>query len=534
MSKFPFSTTVKVTIVQNEDGSTRIESEHHEEALPDPGAVLGRALGELLGAGPAGHAAREALAMRCRGVGRAGAGALAHAIVAPLERFQWLLARDGAEAWWTERDGMLAADAAFLDAIDEPAEESATRTRFTERWLAARERIRAGRARVSLRPGRSALIPGLMDPYWGHFVTAPEEALSDTLSPFWVRWLQPTEPKTGVLAILVQATWDRHIGPELGRKGGPALPARSLTSLIDAVVPPKRRARVRSDGQYELVLANDRDRVVARVEPDPRLLPVVSAEAIEALVAPSATAIGIRVVRYVAREAFLQSIAGNTSTKIIIEGGFQALAARLGVRGRRSAEALPLVIKALSVLRVDCGGDDTWLLQYKRSKHTPTIVLTIGDALLPGAVHALDRRTSEERAQARLVPIPRLTPAPVLSPQYRARESALQLVTMGVFAERAPEFAAAGGIKVTDRDWRALSDRAGLTYATVRDRVIPAWQSGEERFLDVDRGRWTLGPAYADERHHLEITGGLRSRATERGRWVADRRRGARTPRGRP
>lgn len=510
-----------VTIFQREDGSTTVGGERREEILPEPWAPLDRALGELLDGSPAGHTARMALAMQTKGVGLQGAGALAHAIVGPLERLRGLLARDGAEAWWTERDGMLAADAALLDALDEPAESEYRQARAS-RWAAARDRITAGRERVSLRPPGSALTERLMDPHWGHWPEEPRDELSGVLSPFWLRWIRPTERGKGALALVVEATWERRVRGPIESKVGAALPARSLEAFLDVTVPPKRRARQRQDGQYELILPDER--IVGLVEPGPRL-PVVTVEAVEALVGPSSSSIGLRVVRYVAREAFDRSIAGGTGARIIIEGGFQALANVLGLKGRRSAEELPAVLDALASLRVELGRrGHTWLLQWSRRDHT--ITLTAGDGLLPGSVHALDRLSPEERARARLVPIPRLTPDPVLSPQYRARENALQLVTMGLFAERARELVERGGIEVLDRDWRTLADRAGLPYAKVRDRVLPAWQSGEERFLAYAGTRWTLGPAYEDERRHLELAGGMRARAAERGRRGARRRHG--------
>ena len=196
-------------------------------------------------------------------------------------------------------------------------------------------------------------------------------------------------------------------------------------------------------------------------------------------------------------------------------------------RGSASTRSSPRSIERRSPGNGVFGGRILTLEDYSplpAPGRAAALVITPGNVLRPESVHELVRLTSDDRARARLVPIPRRKPESVLAPRYRAGESVLQLLTMGLFAERAPEFVNHGGIEVRERDWRALADRAGLPYAMVQEDVLPAWTAGEGRFLAVDRARWTLGPSYEDERRHLELIGGMRARAAERGRRGAQRR----------
>lgn len=503
------------------EGDARLWGPRPVEYVPSPGAALARVLDVLLAPDPRGQEARQAFATEAglEQLTDRDAGVLARALEAPLERLRALIG-PGDDAWWAGRDGLLAADAALLDVLHEHATEKvdAARQKLRATWGSVEQRVVAAR-KVALR--RSTL---LTEPVW---ILPREEGAGELIAGLWSRWLTPEKQ----LQALVRHVWP-GVRERLLQAGGAALVASNLERVIDSMIP-KRTARRAPEvqGRFDLLLEDGR--VVGRVDADQLRFggPTLSEQVVERIVAPTSSVLGLRVVRYVVHDTFERWVKAPARFRpeIEIEGGIQAFAELLGARGHKQAEELREVLDGFASYRVDFGRTGhTWILQWSRIPHAPgraaRVILTPGDVFRPGFASALDRRTPGQREDARLVPIPRRAPAGVLSPQFHAREQALQLFTMQELAERSPELVDRGAVQLSDRDWRRLGDRAGLSWPGTQ-RVVDGWQRGEDRFLELAAARWRLGPAYRTEWTHLETLGAMRNRARARGLRSARRRR---------
>jgi hypothetical protein len=494
------------------------------EYVPDPFDALDRTLAALLAPEPHGLDARSELVAQALKEQLSGRDAriLARALEAPLLR---LRAAVGTDDFWNEREGVLAVDAAFFEVLGEimPASDvEALRSKKRAQWDQLAPRVAAARQVAS--PG-GTLLTGQT------WIVAREGSHGEALVAAWGKWIEPTQR----LDFLARALWSR-VKAGLDAKGGAALPSEALSQIVEATLPVRRARRSNeAQGRFEVILRDGR--VVAQVDardvPHARRIgPSLTPEVVEALVGPTSTVLAQRVFRWLVSDTFERWTAAPRGFRpeIVVPNGLQGLAERVGATGGKQAAQLPEVLDALAALRVDFNGTgDARILHWSRSPHAPgrpaEVVIYPGDALRPGWASSLSRKTPGERERARLVPIPREAPPPVLDRRLHAAEGGLALLTMQLLAERARQIAEGGAAEITDAEWRRLADRVELDRGKMY-RVVDAWKQGEGRFLELERNRWRLGPAYATEWKHLQTLGRIRERAAQRGELISRRRRG--------
>lgn len=419
-----------------------------------------------------------------------------------------------------ERDGRLALDAAAADFLARFGDEGgkvadALRAKAAERWRDF--------------TGAQADLAG-PPPLWR----------------LWRLWLPPAEwvktnrahPPSPFALALCAVLWRDVVRPERERRRNrpPALQVDLLECLARGHTP-GGRVEAGPDGPVLVDQAGEVVVPVRRAEPLP--VPVADLDALDALTRRGAKALGSldahRLLRWMVCEGWERAMADARDARhLVVEGGWAELARIIGAsdKGRKQ---LPAIVAAMAHLWWHLpDGSAGNLLSYRatpaRGQRGGRVVLTLGDALLPGYAHGLPR------GHTALVPVVDLPPLVGRARDHGA-QATQQLYVLAELRKGARELVTDGGVLLLPERWDELADRSGLPEA-LRGRVLDRWtrdgddddrkakrDTGPAFLARVDRNRYTLGEAHRDARDFLEDGGRIEVGAREGGRQGAARKR---------
>lgn len=193
--------------------------------------------------------------------------------------------------------------------------------------------------------------------------------------------------------------------------------------------------------------------------------------------------------------------------KLLIDGGWSELAKQLGMSANKASEVRE-VATAFAALRLDSqliGEGQLFGWFMGRDGHRgqrAQLELTLMGPLGSNYVHQLDSNKGHDK---RIVPVP----VPSMLPPMVGKKNdygsllMLQLLLLRTFREKGRDLIDAGGVLIEQREWRNLTDEAGLRWS-VQPAVLEAWRKGTDRappmLKDAPGGRLDLGDAYAAER----------------------------------
>jgi len=265
--------------------------------------------------------------------------------------------------------------------------------------------------------------------------------------------------------------------------------------------------------------------------------PLVDAKAMEAIrkgVPFLATLPAHRLLRFEVITAHSQKLAGAPDFRNIrIEGGFSGLSNVIGSPGsHRAVEQVTAILAAQAHLCIrlpdrTMGNLVSYRCKPASGQHPPTLTITVGDLLLPGAALSFDKGTRKGREARQLVP---LAPMPPLVGHERTfgAQVNLQMVTLLEFRSRSSELLH-GGVAISLGRWEEMADEAGLPRCCL-ETVVRAWADGSDTvapFLKVvGSGVYTLADRLGGVLSFL-VEGARRQVAgREGGRKGCERRRG--------
>jgi hypothetical protein len=161
-----------------------------------------------------------------------------------------------------------------------------------------------------------------------------------------------------------------------------------------------------------------------------------------------------------------------------IEGGWREIAAAVGNPGRKGTTITRDLITALGEqpIRWPDGSASpvvTCVGKTRKGTRPEYLVLRVSEALSPPFVHAVGRGLRGRR----LVPLTSLPPF-VGRANEQGAQVALQLRFLAHCRVHAKQMLTAGGIEMSDGDWRRLAERCGLP-SRMMPEVVGAWLAGD-------------------------------------------------------
>jgi hypothetical protein len=398
---------------------------------------------------------------------------------------EWNAGGLDAAAACSERDEMLALDAAFCELL----------TSLGERGAAAVRDLIAPRRRA-----RCAEHRGLWQG-WSLWWSLDEEG-----AEMGACWRLP------FLAYLSEALWLDVVCERFERElyHRPAL-ARGV--VHDNLLPMlARRVEVR-DAQ---IIDRDGGAVVAHMAPS------INAALALSLAQPGALDVfgrvhAHRLINHLVRAVHEQKEAGVTDFRALdFEGGFSGLRDVIGYTLSKNDELEQLLNAGAGLQFVvpDGQGAGLWTWRATRAARGRKASLRIvtGDPLLPNFNQVYKGTTFEPRLARRLIPVldhePRLD---LLNSRHQGPALTLVLLMLVELRDNAGELATKGAIRTTAARWRDLAERAGLPAGLVND-ILEAWSSsnsGAVQFIERCGAEWTLAEPHALARDFI-IEGGQR------------------------
>ncbi len=237
------------------------------------------------------------------------------------------------------------------------------------------------------------------------------------------------------------------------------------------------------------------------------------------------TLAGHRLFRWLLAVGQRQHLVGEPDPRaVVIHGGFEELAATVGVRGHKAATELAQALDGMQRLRVALpGGFVGGLLTYNiaRARRT-TLRIVLGDPLFPSWVSTLPKGSGTRREARMLVPVPLALPPMAGREREHAALATLQVELLMEFRKRAEELTD-GGVLIDD--WRPLLERSGVPGSTWEAaRLLWTAPGPDQVLVPQPDGRLLLGAAYAAESAMI-CAAGVRQREGRRDRQRRRRRR---------
>lgn len=331
-------------------------------------------------------------------------------------------------------------------------------------------------------------------------------------------WVNPTVAAWW----LARALWHAEVRPRLerARRNPPAL---SLVVMEGWSGVTSRASKV--DVTRRLIRAADGS-VVARIEPPPDA-PALDDSTLEGLIHHLRGVTGHRFLHWTLKTGHRQWLDEHPQMgRIVIDGGFEAMAEHLELTGDWVVSELRRVVRALACVRVWPDGSEGNLLAYHyqpaQGQKTSCLRLTLGDELLPTFVHSLEKKVREARKLVPLVELP-----PLVKPnQSYGPQLTFHSVLLIDMRREAAQLVKHGGVSWPRGRLKALAEHAGLGLGSL-DRVLDRWtRDGDDgpAFLARERDLYRLGRAH-EVAHLMMIEGQKREvENRERGRRAAKKR----------
>ena len=230
-----------------------------------------------------------------------------------------------------------------------------------------------------------------------------------------------------------------------------------------------------------------------------------------------------RLLRWLVAEVRRQIVRTSTVAEartVIIEGGFPALAVRLGSRSAKAAATLRAVLDVTQHLHLELlHGETAPLLTWEWVKaargRQAEIRITAGDALLPSYVTTAPKARQSQREGKMLVPFPEELPPMVGHLHHHGAVAAFQTAVLGEFRVKAEVLEEYEVIRLDERKVCDLARQVGLDEELAR-AAIERWVQ-PDGFLERDEESpvcYGLAPALGGAQEVLHEG----ARASARGR----------------
>lgn len=343
-------------------------------------------------------------------------------------------------------------------------------------------------------------------------------------------WLASVGMHSGFAEALAHAIWRDKIEFEECRGTTPAISARLTEDLHDILWSPKRTVYESPGGGVTIIGARGRCRA--------RLVATHIDAGVASAIASTRSLTCHRLVRWIVHAAAGQYESQfRDFRRIVIEGGFSGLAARLGIPGGRNVAQVHECLEMLQQIILplphgELGGLLTWSFQEESAGQRAILSVIVGDPLLPNYVVALPKRTQSQRRARKLVPVPGTLPPLVGRPNEHAAIVALEMLVLHELRIHASDLVEYGAVEIPYTRWREFAEEAGLPPGLL-PRVQEAWLARPGFLVRLPNG-YTLAPEYGFALESLveageqEILGRRRQRRSR----SAERRRQGRGSRG--
>jgi len=348
------------------------------------------------------------------------------------------------------------------------------------------------------------------------------------------RWRPYVDPLR-VPDLLARALWLDVVRPQVERAanpvGAPGLVVPTLTNLVGMS---RRGAQGNLLADQSADIVDHRGRRVGALH----LTPEIDSGLV------SLTTLGklstTRLVRFLLHQTYEQKwiMGHHNANRVDVEGGFPALAEKLGMKGNKAADELREAAATLSAIWLDSPGGEGRVFGFFNHKVGRTRLLEM-NAMGPFAPDYAARTLAGHRGDARdkqLVPVPLPQSLPPLAGRERdhAAQALQQLLVLREMRTRAVEMVETGTVEIAPRRWEELRDEANVPKAILPD-VLGAYLAGDDEgrppFLrSPSPGRYALADAYARERDAILQAGEAMRAGAKGGRKAAASRRAGHPP----
>lgn len=344
------------------------------------------------------------------------------------------------------------------------------------------------------------------------------------------RWTT-TADRPRVARLLAKTLWTDVVAPRLQRQASRTdAPGMSMTALTSLMGMSRHGAQKELFHDVSVILDDKRRRVGS-------LRTVVEVDARHVNLADLNRLTTQRLIRWALHRGWDQKWVCDSPdpTRIVVDGGYPALALELGMKGKKAADELKGAVATLqSVFLQGPKGEGqvfaAWHHKASGQRRARLEMTLLG----PFAPDYIARELAEHRNvnDKSVVPVPLPAHLPPLVGRERdhGSQAILQLLALRELRLRATELAADGAVDISARRWEDLRDEAGVPRATLAD-VLEAYPIGDgirPAFMLQRDGRWDLAPDYSQERAAIVAAGEAMQKGKRGGEQAAANRRAGR------
>jgi len=341
----------------------------------------------------------------------------------------------------------------------------------------------------------------------------------------------PGEKPLRVPRLLAKALWFDVVAPRLQRQASRTdAPGMSMTALTSLMGMSRRGAQKELFDDAAVILDDKRRRVGS-------LRTIVEVDSRHVNLADLNRLTTQRLIRWALHRGWDQKWVSDSPdpTRIVVDGGYPALALELGMKGKKAADELKGAVATLqSVFLQGPKGEGqvfaAWHHKASGQRRARLEMTLLG----PFAPDYIARELAEHRNvnDKSVVPVPLPAHLPPLVGRERdhGSQAILQLLALRELRLRATELAADGAVDISARRWEGLRDEAGVPRATLAG-VLEAYPLGDgirPAFMLQRDGRWDLAPDYRQERAAIVAAGEAMQKGKRGGEQAAANRRAGR------
>lgn len=343
------------------------------------------------------------------------------------------------------------------------------------------------------------------------------------------RWRPYADPLR-VPRLLAKALWADKVLPRMKRMANPVGAPGLVFPVLTNIAAASRRGAQQSllSPQSAEILDRRGNRIGAL-----RFTPQIDADLV------NLTTLGnlptARMVRFLLHRTWDQKWIEQIPAfnVVVVEGGFTALAALLGMRGKKAPEELQASATTLKALLIDSPSGFGGVFDFHNHKigRQRRLELTATGPFSPDyASRTLgDHRGDVRDKQLVPVPLPQSLPPLVGRERDHGAQALQQLLVLREMRTRAVEMVETGTVEIGPRRWEELRDEASVPKA-ILPAVLDAYMTGDSEgrpaFLrSPSPGRYALADDYARERNAILQAGESMRAGAKGGRNAAASRR---------
>jgi hypothetical protein len=326
--------------------------------------------------------------------------------------------------------------------------------------------------------------------------------------PAWVAWW---EKPLRVAKLLARSLWTDSVRPRLEREAQRMDTAGIAFPVLNNLVAVSRRGAQTTLLDSEQRTAELRNRQGQRIG-SLRVAPLIDERHVSLAALGKLTT--QRLIRHVLWEGYRRKWIDEEPDpgRIVIEGGYSALADILGMKGRKAADELKVSVATLASIYINTPTEEGQVFSaYHYKAHTGQAARLEMTLLGPFAPDYIARQLAGHRnpSDKWLVPIPLPRLLPPFVGERRNEDGAqamLQVLALRELRVRAEEMAENGSVEISERRWMELADEASVPrrlLPLILD-VYPRGDGDHPAFLERP-GAWTfrLTDAYGAERRAI-------------------------------